>query len=121
MFFQLWILYWAHNPSIFTRARSVRQKDRGQHVAIKGLEGVVEGRLKVRAVIGSTQFIKVILLGSHRSEQIYRFYSTYVQRLDHSTNVGDLILIEAIIIEFCILIKIHLILIEMMKMLFCRV
>jgi hypothetical protein len=32
--------------------------------------------------------------------------------------MGDLILIDAILIEFCISIKIHLILIEMMKMLF---
>ena len=36
---------------LFTTARSARQKGRGQHAAIRVVV-VVEGRLKIRAVIG---------------------------------------------------------------------
>jgi hypothetical protein len=49
-------------PSFFfTTARSVRQKGRDQYVAIK--KGVVEGRLKMKAVIFHAGYLAWALIG----------------------------------------------------------
>jgi hypothetical protein len=52
--------------------------------SLDGKEVQVQAMPKILSCDWSTRFMRVILLGSHWSEQIY---STGVQRLDYSINV----------------------------------